>query len=407
MAKRTKTAECAKGVDWDGCYAQRTQRMTSSIIREILKITQQPEVISFAGGMPASEFFLAREVEEACRYILGNEAQKALQYGVTEGYPPLKAYLVGKMRKYGIVVEEDNILITNGSQQALDLVGRIFIDSGDVVLTEAPTYLGALQAWNVYGPRYVTVPLDDDGMRVDQLEGILKQEPVKLIYVLPNFHNPAGVTLSLERRKKLVEIAVRYGVCIVEDDPYGELRFEGEDLPPLVTLDRGNVLYLSTFSKTLSPGIRLGWITAPKEVIGKLVQVKQGADLHTSTFIQMVANDVCQRGLLRPHVLRLRQVYKERRDTMLASMEKYFPPGVSWTRPQGGLFLWVTLPEHIDTTEFLKVAVEEKVAFVPGPAFYPDGRGRNCMRLSFSNVTPEVIEEGIRRLGQALVREFG
>jgi 2-aminoadipate transaminase len=357
--------------------------------------------------MPASEFFLAREVEEACRYVLTNEAHKALQYGVTEGYPPLRAYLVGKMRKYGIVVEEDNILITNGSQQALDLVGRVFIDSGDVVLTEAPTYLGALQAWNVYGPRYVTVSLDDDGLEVDQLEDVLKREPVKFIYVLPNFHNPAGVTLSLERREKLVEIAANYGVCIVEDDPYGELRFEGEDLPPLAALGGGKVLYLSTFSKTLSPGMRLGWIAAPKEVIGKLVQVKQGADLHTSTFVQMVANDICQRGILHPSVLRLRQVYKERRDAMLASMEKYFPPGVSWTRPQGGLFLWVTLPEHVDATEFLKVAVEEKVAFVPGTAFYPDGCGHNYMRLSFSNVTPEVIEEGIKRLGQALVREFG
>ncbi len=406
MTKQTQRAECTKGVEWDRCYAQRTQRVTSSAIREILKITQQPEIISFAGGLPASEFFLAHELEAACHHVLSNEAQKALQYGVTEGYPPLKAYLVDKMRKYGIVAEEDNILITNGSQQALDLVGRIFIDSGDVVLIEAPTYLGALQAWNIYGPRYVTVPLDDEGMRVDQLENILKQEPVKFIYVLPNFHNPAGVTLSLERRKKLVEIAARHKVFVVEDDPYGELRFEGEDLPPLVTLD-GSVLYLSTFSKILSPGMRLGWITAPKEVINKLVQAKQGADLHTSTFVQMVANDICRRDLLHPHVLKLRQIYKERRDTMLASMEKYFPPGVRWTRPQGGLFLWVTLPEHVDTTEFLKVAVEEKVAFVPGPAFYPDGRGRNCMRLSFSNVTPQVIEEGIRRLGQALVREFG
>lgn len=406
MTKQTKPKQ-AKGIDWDVRYAQRTQRMTSSIIREILKITQQPDVISFGGGMPASELFLAREVEQACCYILANEAQKALQYGVTEGYPPLKTYLVSKMGKYGITVEEDNILITNGSQQALDLVGRIFVNPGDLVLTEAPTYLGALQAWNAYGPSYVTVPLDDDGMKIDQLEDILKQEPAKFIYVLPNFHNPAGVTLSLERRKKLVEIATRFGVFIVEDDPYGELRFEGEDLPPLITLDKGQVLYLSTFSKILSPGIRLGWITAPKEVIRRLAQAKQGTDLHTSTFVQMIANDICQRGLLRPHVFKLRQVYKERCDTMLAAMEKYFPPGVSWTRPQGGLFLWVTLPEHVDTTEFLKVAVEEKVAFVPGTAFYPDGRGRNHMRLSFSNVTPEVIEEGIRRLGQALVREFG
>jgi 2-aminoadipate transaminase len=392
---------------WEKCLARRTDGMGSSIIREILKYAQQPDIISFAGGLPAPELFPVQDVQEACRHVLEHKGAEALQYSVTEGYPPLKGYLVEKVRKYGVLVEESNILLTNGSQQALDLIGKIFIDPGDVILTEAPTYLGGLQAFGAYQARYVTVPLDDDGMQVDKVEDILAKEPVKFIYVLPNFHNPAGVTLSYERRLKLVELAAKYGVFIVEDDPYGALRFEGEDITPLYALHKENVLYLSTFSKTLSPGIRLGWIAAPAEIIARLVQAKQGTDLHTSTFIQMIAHNVCQRGLIH-HVQRIRQVYKERRDIMLASMEKHFPEGVTWTRPQGGLFLWVTLPEHVDTAEFLQVALEEKVAFVPGFAFYPGGGGgKNSMRLNFSNAGPEMIEEGIKRLGRALIREFG
>ncbi len=392
---------------WEERFARRIEGMSSSIIREILKYTQQPDVISFAGGLPAPELFPVQEVQEACCDILSHQGAKALQYSPTEGYPPLKGCLLEKVRKYGVTAEESNILFTSGSQQALDLVGKLFIDPGDVVLTEAPTYLGGLQAFNAYQAHYVTVPLDEDGMQVDKLEDILAKQPVKFIYVLPNFHNPAGVTLSYERRLKLVELAAKYGVFIVEDDPYGELRFEGEDIPPLYTLHKENVLYLSTFSKTLSPGIRLGWISGPQEIIARLVQAKQGADLHTSTFIQMVAYSCYQRGLFQNHVPKIRQVYKERRDLMLATMEKHFPADVTWTRPQGGLFLWVTLPEHVDTAELLQVALEEKVAFVPGFAFYPDGAGRNSMRLNFSNAQPEMIEEGIKRLGRALIREFG
>jgi 2-aminoadipate transaminase len=392
---------------WDEKFALRAQRLSSSFIREILKVTQQPEVISFAGGLPAPELFPVREFEEASRYILQHEASVALQYGPTEGYPPLIEYLEEKMRKYGVPAEQENILLTNGSQQALDLIGKIFIDPGDYVLTDGPTYLGALQAWNAYSANYLTVPLDDEGTQVEAVEDILRGRKVKFIYVLPNFHNPAGVTLSLERRRKLTELAARYGVFIVEDDPYGELRFEGEDITPLVVLHKENVIYMSTFSKTLSPGIRLGWIAAPARIITKLVQAKQGADLHTSMFVQMIASDICRRGLLRHHVRRIREVYKERRDVMLDAMERYFPPGVKWTKPQGGLFLWVRLPEHVNAEELLQKAVAEKVAFVPGSAFYPDGDGKNAMRLNFSNAQPEMIEEGIKRLGRALSQEFG
>jgi len=389
--------------EWDSVLAERTERMKSSIIRETLKLMSTPGLISLAGGMPAPELFPVREFMEACRFVLDNDAVHALQYGVTEGYPPLKQYLVEKMQKYGVPAKEENVLIVNGSQQALDLIGKVFLNPGDTVLTDGPTYLGALQAWQAYEARFVTVPLDEDGTRVDLVEGILKREPVKFIYCLPNFHNPAGVTLSLERRRTLVDLAARHGVFLVEDDPYGELRFEGEDITPLVVMHKENTVYLSTFSKTLAPGIRMGWISAPAKVIGRLVQAKQGADLHTSTFVQMVVNDICQRGFLRQHVRHIRQTYKERCGVMLEAMEEHFPPQVQWTRPKGGLFLWVILPQGADSMELMQAAREQKVAFIPGTAFYPEPQdGRNALRLTFSNASPEMIEEGIKRLGRAL-----
>ena len=394
--------------DWEAVMSERSARMKSSVIRELLKLTMQPDMISFAGGLPAPELFPVREFKEACNYILEHHGPQALQYGPTEGYPPLKEFLAESMQKYSVPAVPGNILMTNGSQQALDLVGRLFINNGDKILTDAPTYLGAIQAWRAYKPQFITIPLDDDGMDPERVEKTLQQHRIKFMYVLPNFHNPAGTTISYERRRRLVELAARYGAFIVEDDPYGELRFEGEDIAPLMSMHKENVIYLSTFSKTLSPGIRLGWIVASERVIAPLVQAKQGADLQTGTFIQYVAHDIVGRGIIKRHVKRIRSVYKERRDVMLAAMEEYFPPGVTWTRPQGGLFLWVRMPEHVDSEELLKVAVEEKVAFVPGVAFYPDGKeGHNCMRLNFSYAKPEMSREGIRRLGQAMLHVFG
>lgn len=409
MSLPIQPVETEVTTDWDAKLATRAKKMTSSVIRELLKLTEKPDIISFAGGLPAAELFPIREFREACEYVLTTNGSKALQYGATEGYTPLREYLSEKMQKYGVPAEVGNIIITNGSQQALDLIGRIFLDKGDVVITERPTYLGALQAWRAYEPQFATVPLDDDGMCVDELEPVLKahQGNVKFIYVLPNFHNPAGTTLPLERRMELVRLAAKYGVPIIEDDPYGELRFEGEDITPIETLHKENVIYLSTFSKTLAPGIRIGWVTAPSKIIGKLVQAKQGADLHTGVFVQMVAHDICSRGLLRTHVKKVRDAYLERRDAMLQAMEEHFPSGVTWTRPQGGLFLWVRLPEQIDTTEFMKTALEEKVAYVPGAAFYPDQGGHNTMRLNFSYCRPEIIREGIQRLARAIMRQFG
>ncbi len=399
---------------WTDRYAQRTQRMQSSVVRELLKLTEQPDVISFAGGLPAPDVFPVKEFQEACQKVLAEHGPQALQYSTTEGYRPLREMIARHTARYGIVVSAENILITSGSQQALDLIGKVFINPGDRILVEKPTYLGALQAWNTYQAEYITVPLDDDGIQTEGLEEALRIGP-KFLYVLPNFHNPAGVTLSLERRKKLIELADHYGVPIIEDDPYGQLRYEGDHLPALFVIDNevqghngvpysGNVIYLSTFSKTLAPGLRLGWVIAPVEVIKKLVQAKQGSDLHTSTFTQMVAYEVARGGFLDRHVRFIRQVYRERRDAMLDALERYFPEGIRWTHPQGGLFLWVILPEDLDASEILKEAIKEKVAFVPGVAFYADGSGRNTMRLNFSYMTPDKIEEGIKRLARVLER---
>jgi 2-aminoadipate transaminase len=325
----------------------------------------------------------------------------------------LRELIVRHMSRYGIRVTPANVLVTSGSQQALDLVGKLLIDAGDRVLVEEPTYLGALQAFGTYQPQYLTIDLDDEGIRVDDLEPQLRAGP-KFVYVLPNFHNPAGVTMSLERRRRLVELASHYGVPLLEDDPYGQLRYEGDHLPPLVVLDadmhgngggktfRGDVMYLGTLSKTLAPGLRIGWVVAPEEVIAKLVQLKQGADLHTSTFTQMVAWETARGGFLDQHVHRIRDVYRARRDAMLAALDRHFPPGCTWTRPQGGLFLWATLPPGHDSAKLLEVALQSKVAFVPGVAFSARGNGARSMRLNFSYSPPEVIEEGIRRLGKAV-----
>jgi 2-aminoadipate transaminase len=395
-------------IGWDARLAKRTQGMKSSVIRELLKVTMKPDVISFAGGLPAPDFFPLREFEEACQYVLQHQGEEALQYGPTEGYAPLKEYLAEKMSKYGILVELENILITNGSQQGLDLIGKIFIDPDACVICSRPTYLGALQAWDAYQVRYCTVPLDDEGMCIDELPAILDVDHHhRFIYVLPNFHNPAGTTLPLERRKRLVEIARQHDLVIIEDDPYGELRYEGEDVTPIFRLAPERTLYLSTFSKTLAPGIRLAWIVAPKPIIAKLVQAKQGADLHTGTFVQMVANDICQRGFLRQHVKRLCDVYHKRRDAMLDALAEHMPEGISWTRPQGGLFLWASTSDRINTRDFLDKATAAKVAYVPGFAFYPgESGGFHSMRLNFSYCKEELINEGIYRLGVAMKEEL-
>jgi 2-aminoadipate transaminase len=409
---------------WEKQYAHRMQRMGSSVIRELLKLTEQPDFISFAGGLPAPEVFPIAQVSAAADTLMKEMPAQALQYSTTEGYRPLREWVVQRMqcmaRQTGaggsIGLNTDNILVTSGSQQALDLIGKLFIDPGDRIVVEAPTYLGALQAWNTYEADYVPVPADEHGMLVDALDEALKKQP-KLIYLVPSFHNPTGVTLALERRKQLLEMAARAGVPVVEDDPYGQLRFEGEELPTLFTLDaqgsqasgayQGNVIYLSTFSKILAPGLRVAWVAAPPDVLRKLVQAKQGADLQTSTFTQMLVYEVAHEGYLDQHIEIIRATYRERRNAMLDAMRDYLPPGVTWNKPEGGMFLWCVLPEGLSSSRLLEGCVECRVAFVPGSAFYPCGGGENTMRLNFSNARPEVIREGIARLGDAIRRLMG
>ncbi len=402
---------------WESRFSVRARESKSSAIRELLKISGQPGLISFAGGLPSAEVFPVQRFQEACQKVLAAHAGSALQYGATEGYEPLREMIARHMARYAILARVENVLITSGSQQALDLIGKLLINSGDRVLVEAPTYLGALQAFNGYGAEYLSVPIDGDGLRTELLETSLRLGP-KFMYILPNFQNPAGVTLSPERRHQLILLADKYGIPIVEDDPYGQLRYEGEHIAPLVVLDRenlrrdngfssGNVIYLSTFSKTLAPGLRLGWIVAPPQIISKLVQLKQGADLHTSTFTQCVAFEVARGGFLDQHVKLIRGFYRERRDVMLQALEQFFPPEVTWTHPQGGLFLWVTLPEGMDSQSLFQSALAENVAFVPGDSFYAGNGPESCrhLRLNFSHPNPEQIREGIRRLSVAMRRQ--
>ena len=402
---------------WEKKFSNQARRMKSSVIREILKHSSAPNVISFAGGLPAPEVFPLEAFKEASQLILEEAGAVSLQYSITEGFIPLRQMIADYSEQFGIQADLANIQITTGSQQALDFLGRLFISPGDKIVVESPTYLGALQAWDSYGVEYLTVPMDEQGMRTDLLEDVLKQDP-KFIYVVPNFQNPSGVTMSLERRLHLVELADRYGVPIVEDDPYGKLRYRGEPIPPVMVVDReyrqitsreytGNVIYLSTFSKLLAPGIRVAWMIADKIVIAKVVQAKQAADLHTSTYNQMVAYEVARDGFLDEYNKVIRETYAERLDVMLAALEEYFPSGVSWTRPEGGMFLWVVLPKGLDTAELLPKAVKLRVAFVPGGPFHPDGSGPNTMRLNFSNASPENIRIGIEHLGKLLREELG
>ncbi len=393
-------------MQWNEKYARRARLMTGSAIRELLKLTEQPDFISFAGGLPAPESFPVAEVAAAVQAILHDRGPQSLQYGATEGYRPLRELIARRTSTDGHVVSVENVLITSGSQQALDLLGKVFLDVGDRVLLESPTYLAVLQAWNAYEATYLELPLDEAGLDPAALEPALRGEP-KFLYCVPNFQNPTGVTLSLARRQRLVALAAAHGMPLVEDDPYGSLRFEGDALPSLLTIAGavGGVIQLSTFSKTLAPGLRVGWVVAPAEVIGRLALAKQGTDLHTGTLDQYIVHELLAGGQIEAGLPAIVARYRERRDTMLTALAEHFPADVRWTRPAGGMFLWVTLPRGIDASDLLPAAVERGVAFVPGKSFFPNGGGENTMRLNFSNASPERIREGIARLG-SLLREY-
>jgi len=386
-------------------FARRLDVMKASEIRELLKITQRPEVISFAGGLPAPELFPVHDLKEVAADVLLREGTRALQYSTTEGHPGLREQIVRRMnRDLGTAYAASQILVTSGSQQGLDLTGKIFLDEGDEVLCESPTYIGAINAFRAYQPRFVDVPTDDDGMIPAELERcITGARRPKFIYVIPTFQNPTGRTWTVERRRAVLDAAARHGLVVVEDDPYGQLCFEGTTPPALASLPGDvPVVYLGTFSKIFCPGMRIGWLAAPPDIYEKYVLGKQGLDLNTSTLGQYQLLAYLERFDLDAGIARIRDVYRRRRDAMLRAMEAGFPAGVTWTRPRGGLFLWVTLPEGVSARDALPPALARDVAFVPGGSFFPNGGHENTMRLNYSNMPEDRIVEGIRRLGEVL-----
>jgi len=393
-------------------YSILASRMKASAIREILKLVQNPEVISLAGGMPDPVTFPVEEIKEISQNIFNKKSAQALQYSSTEGLPELRRCILDHLAKDGNNGELENIIISSGSQQGLDLVGKTFLSPGDVAIVELPSYLAALNAFYSYGGELVGIPMDDEGMQMDILEEKLTQlknegKKVKFIYTISNFQNPAGVTMSLARRKKIIEIANKFNVFIVEDNPYEKLRFEGEPTPSIYSLEKnGSVISLGTFSKILCPGLRLAWILGNKEIIRKIAILKQATDLCTSILSQLIACEYCQSGKLEENIKSNVQIYKKKRDTMLNALEKYFPKETVWTKPQGGFFVVATLPEYIDTGEMFKEAIEENVAYVPGAPFFADRKGQNTMRLSFCFPSAEDIDEGIKRLGKVIKKNI-
>jgi 2-aminoadipate transaminase len=388
-------------------FARRMETISVSAVREILKVTERPEIISFAGGLPAPELFPVDALAHAHAEVFAESGSAAMQYSTTEGWLPLREWIASRLQQKWVRTDASRILITNGSQQGIDLTARVFLDPGDEVIVENPCYLAALQAFSVYEARFTPVDSDEQGMRVDQVENALKRSQAKLIYIVPDFHNPKGTTLSLERRRQLIELSRRYHVPILEDDPYGELRYRGDRLPSLASLDpNGMVVYLSTFSKTLSPGMRIGWVAASEEVIRSLVVAKQAADLHTNTIQQRAAARLLERFEYDEHVAELNKVYGERSQAMIAALERYFPCEAIWTEPDGGLFLWIELPERISGEELLQEALCEKVAFVPGAPFFAANPRHNFIRLNFSNSNLNRIDEGVRRIGEVLKRRL-
>jgi 2-aminoadipate transaminase len=385
-------------IEWH--FADRAEQLKSSFIREILKITQQPEIISFAGGLPSPATFPVDEMKLAFDKVLSNNGKVALQYGPTDGYLPLRQWIADSLSTDGARIVPEQVLMTSGSQQALDLLGKVLIDEGSRVLVETPSYLGALQAFSVYRPDFVSVDTDEHGVVPASVARVA--DGARLLYALPNFQNPTGRTLSVERRLELVETCARHRLPLIEDDPYGALSYKGEPLPKMVAMNPDGVIYMGSFSKVLTPGIRLGYVVAPLPLVRRLELAKQAADLHTSQLTQMVVHEVIKDGFLQRHIPTIRTLYGDQCQSMLAAMEQHFPAGVEWTRPEGGMFIWVTLPKHIDAMKLLEEALVQKVAFVPGAPFYANDPATNTLRLSFVTVPPERIRAGIEILGKLI-----
>lgn len=384
-------------------YADRVKHMENSAIREILKVTEHPDVISFAGGLPAPELFPLTDIRESYDRVLGAGDPSVLQYGTTEGYLPLREEIATQMRAKGIKAEADNIFLTNGSQQGLDLIAKLFLNPGDVVLLQNPSYLGAIQTFRSYQANFKVILTNDEGIDLNDFESSIKQHRPKLIYLAPTYQNPTGTTLTVAERQAVARLAGLYRIPVIEDDPYGELRYEGPVIPPIKSFAaEDEVIYLGTFSKTLAPGLRLGWLVADRELISKLIVAKQGTDLHTSTLLQRATHYYLTHFNASEHIEKIRQTYKMRRNLMLQELKVTFPTQVRWTEPTGGMFIWLTLPESYDTNKLLPRAAAAKVAYVPGVHFFAHGGSNSSMRLNFSNPTPEQIKQGIRRLSDIL-----
>ena len=383
--------------------SQRMSRMKTSAVREILKIAERPDILSFAGGLPGQTALPIEAIAQAHAEVFAHEGPAAMQYSTTEGFGPLREWICGHLARKGHHTTSDQVLITSGSQQGLDLVGKVLLDPGDLVVVEDPSYLAALQTFGGYEVDFATVRSDDAGMDTEDLAALVKKRQPKLLYVIPNFQNPKGTTLSLERRKTLVRLAQEHRFIILEDDPYGELRFRGEHLPSLASLDdQGVVLSLSTFSKTLAPGLRLGWVTGPRALLKVLTIAKQATDLHTATLAQRATARLLATFDYAGHIAALMPVYGERAQAMLTSLERHMPQGTKWTKPDGGMFLWMELPGGLDAATLLPRAVEQKVAFVPGAPFFANAPQAQFVRLNYSNRPPDLIDEGMRRLGAVI-----
>ena len=381
-------------------FSERAQSLQSSAIREILKVTMRPEIISFAGGLPSPATFPVEHMQAAFDKVLSAQGRVALQYGPTDGYGPLREWIANHLSTNGAKILPEQVLMVSGSQQGLDLLGKVLIDEGSKVLVETPSYLGALQAFSLYGPHFQSVQTDDHGLVPEAVAttGI----GARLLYALPNFQNPTGRTLSVERRVALVETCARLGLPLIEDDPYGALSYRGEPLPKMLVMNPGGVVYMGSFSKVLTPGIRLGYVVAPLPLVRKLEQAKQATDLHTAQLTQMVVYEAIKDGFLDQHIPTIRKLYGDQCQAMLSALNEFFPKSVTWTKPEGGMFIWVTLPKHIDSKQLFDEAVQHHVAFVPGGPFYANAPETNTMRLSFVTVPPEKIREGIEKLGKLI-----
>lgn len=385
-------------------FADRMDNLKASEIRELLKLTERPEVISFAGGLPAPELFPIEELKKVTVKVLEDMGKQALQYSATEGYLPLREKIADRMKTFGIETNADEILITSGSQQGLDLTGKIFLNPDDVVVVESPSYLGAINAFRAYQCKFVEAPTDDHGMIIGELDKILSEtKNVKCIYVIPDFQNPTGKTWSVERRIEFIKLANKYDLPVVEDNPYGELRFEGEIPPSIKSYDTdGRVIFLGTFSKTFTPGLRIGWVGANKEILEKYIMVKQSADLQTNSMTQRELAVFMDMYDFDAHIEKIKKSYKNRRNVMMEAIKKYFPKEVKYTYPEGGLFTWVEFPEHINTRDLMAKAIKKNVACVPGGSFFPNGGHENAIRVNYSNMTEDKIVEGIKRLGEVI-----